>query len=274
MTGERGDSGLEHALAEWLEEEAAPMPDALRAAIDEVPSRHGPVGRGRWLDSSWGVWRVAAGTAAAGLLLIAIVAGPGVLDRLREAAGRPSGSVASPGEVLTWDMMLSFRDMNPAQDGYGHAVVWTYLSGPAGVRDSAQFRLLPVHEGPGDGVWSDPAIPGLSVGPAEEESVRMMPSGGGSEAVAAIVAWRNPIGAVPLTLTGSVEVDGSCGDGILLAIDHAGDTFKTIQLSRGSEQFSISLERFDPGEVIHFIVEPGASSECDATWLEAVITSP
>ena len=265
----RLDSEIEQVLEDWLETTAAPMPDTLRDAIDETPSRHAQLGRRSWRDSLRSPTRLAAFAAVAALAVVVYV-GSGVLGNLRNTGG-PSSRATSPAAAFVWDGILNFVGRNPAPDGYGHTAVWSYLSGPAGIHDPTQYRPLTAHGGEGDGTWSDPAIEGLSIGrpPSSEGRLQIQPANG----TAAIIAWRNPIDETALTITGSVEVDGSCGDGITLLIESAGDVFRSITLASGREDFTIPVERFARGGVLHFIIEAGANSRCDTTWLTLVITA-
>ncbi|HEX7171710.1 MAG TPA: hypothetical protein VF365_03760 [Candidatus Limnocylindria bacterium] len=272
MKPPRPDSEIEQVLEEWLETTADPMPDTLRDAIDETPSRHAQLGRRSWRDLLRSPTRLAAFAAVAGLAIIAVYVGSGVLGNLRNAVGGPISPEPSSAAEFVWDGMLNFVGSNPAPDGYGHTAVWRYLSGPAGIHDPTQYRPLTNHGGEGDGTWSDPTIAGLAIGvpPSSESRLQIQPADG----TAAVIAWRNPIAETALTIIGSVEVDGSCGDGITLLIDHAGDPFRTITLARGREDFTIPVERFAGGGVLHFIIEPGANSRCDTTWLELTIHAP
>jgi hypothetical protein len=176
---------------------------------------------------------------------------------------------------MHWDAMLQFREnpiqLNPAPDAYGHAVVFSYLrsSGPA--HDPAEYVPLPEFEAEAIQSWYDPEFGNLLVGWAPgDDMLTMHPYGGGSDIRAAIVAWRSPVKA-SLSVTGSLEVDATCGDGIVFSIEHGTRVFETFPLPSGSRTFEHDVEVFYAGEVLYFIVEPGADSRCDTTRFNVTI---
>jgi hypothetical protein len=280
----RDDDELDRQLGDWLKANARPMPPRLRTALAETPQRHGQVDRRRWFDRSR-LSLMAVGAAVTVVVVIAVALGSAFLDELRQAVGGPSASASNLSSAeptpsrYEWDAMLNFVDRNPAGDGYGNTTVWTYLSGPAGIHDPTQYQPLPSVEAGEWPTWSDPAIEGLRMAlPPGTGRLEIHPAGGGADATAAILAWRNPVGLMPMRIIGSVEVDGSCGDGITLVVawqsgDQAGE-IQTIPLARGREGFDIFLDQVDPGWVAYFKVEPGNDSRCDTTWLTATVHAP
>jgi hypothetical protein len=207
------------------------------------------------------------------VVLVMIVIAPSVAPQL-QAIWRSAIGTGSA-EPMHWDAMRQFREnpnqLNPAPDGYGHAVVFTYLrsSGPA--HDPAQYVPLPDFEAEGVQSWYDPEFAGLLVGWAPgDDLLTMHPYGGGVDSRAAIVAWRNPVDA-SLRLSGRVDVDATCGDGINFSIEHGSEVFESFVLPRGSQTFEHELAPFLAGEVLYFIVEPGADSRCDTTRFNVTI---
>ena len=269
----RSDEQIERLLQDWLLDEAQPMPQPLLETVLDGVSRRTQERRRTAGRFGWWLTRPLATVAvAAGLILVTIIIAPKVIPQLqavwRGATGTPSS------EPMHWDAMMQFREypnqLNPAPDGYGHTMVFTYLrsSGPA--HDPAQYVPLPEFER--QGLWYDPEFDGLFVGwaPADDGLLTMHPYGGGADGRAAIVAWRNPVDA-SLTLSGRVDVDGTCGDGIIFSIEHGTRVFETFTLPKGSRTFEHVVETFQAGEVLYFIVDPGANSQCDTTRFNVII---
>jgi hypothetical protein len=276
----RRDDDLERQLGDWLKAYARSMPPRLRRAVAEVPERHAQLGRRRWFDWSR-LPMLAVGAAATLGIVIAVALGSTLLGELRQAAGGPGVSASmTPSAEPTpsryeWDAMLNFVDRNPAGDGYGNTTVWTYLSGPAGTHDPNQYQPLPSVEDGEWPTWSDPAIEGLQMAlPPGTDRLEIHPAGGGTNATAAILAWRNPVGPLPMRIIGTVEVDGSCGDGIVFVIAGPAGEIQTIDLPSGSDGFDVFLDELQPGEVMYFRVEPSGDSRCDTTWLTLQIHAP
>jgi hypothetical protein len=270
----KSDEEIERLLEDWLLDEAEPIPQPLLESVLDGVSRQSQDRPRTVIGSGWLVRPFATAVAAAALILVAIFIAPKVVPQLqavwRGVTGTPSG------EPMHWDAMLQFREypiqLNPAPDAYGHAVVFTYLrsSGPA--HDPAQYVPLSAFESQGLQRWYDPALDGLFVGwaPANDGLLTMHPYGGGVDSRAAIVAWRNPVDA-SLRLSGRVEVDGTCGDGIIFSIEHGTRVFETFALPRGSRTFEHDVDTFQAGEVLYFIVDPGANSQCDTTRFNVII---
>ena len=275
----RSDEEIERLLEDWLLDEAKPMPQALlETVLDAAPRRTQERSRGA-SRFGWLTRPLASAALAAGLILVAITIAPNVIHQLQAALPGATGTPSH--EPMRWDAMLQFRaypeQLNPAPDGYGHFMVFTYLRSSGPDHDPAQYVPLPEFEPPaserqGLQRWYDPAFEGLFVGwaPADDGLLTMHPYGGGADGRAAIVAWRNPIDA-SLTLSGRVEVDGTCGDGIIFSIEHGTRVFETFALPKGSRTFELQVETFQAGEVLYFIVDPGANSLCDTTRFNVII---
>jgi hypothetical protein len=270
----RSDEEIERLLEDWLLDEAEPMPQPLlEAVLDSVSRRSqerpGTTGRFRRLTRP-----LATAAVAAGLIVMAIMIVPKVIPQLQAVWRGVTGTASS--EPMHWDAMLQFREypeqLNPAPDGYGHTMVFTYLRSSGLPHDPAQYVPLPEFEPQDLQRWYDPAFDGLFVGwaPADDGLLTMHPYGGGVDGRAAIVAWRNPVDA-SFTLSGRVEVDGTCGDGIIFSIEHGTDVFEAFALRNGSRTFQHDVETFQDGEVLYFIVEPGANSRCDTTRFNVTI---
>jgi hypothetical protein len=245
------------------------MSEAVMTSIVEGVARQSQLGRRIGPDLARPGWRTFVTAVAAGLAVLAVLAGPGLVRDLATPVGNRSGVGQPAVEEMHWDAMRQFRELNPAPDGYGHTNVFTYLYGTGLDRDPAQY--VPLRDfNVAENRWYEPTIPDLYVGGIVEESLRMHPAGGGSDSRAAIVAWRAPVEA-SLTITGRVEVDASCGDGINFSVEHGTEIFEQFVLPEGSQAFSIPVEVFHTGEILYFVVEPGADSGCDTTWLTARI---
>ena len=265
------DDDLERRLDDHLAATARRMPEHVVAAVLDEVQRQGQAGP---RSAAWGRVRrlsLAVGTAAA--VIAVVVAGPTLIGRLRGV-----GSAPSPSPRYTWDATLNFREypiqMNPSMDGYGNQTVWTYLHAPAGTHDPSRYvRFTEFDSGPRD-AWVDPAMPSLAVGwPRSTEALVLHPSAAGPQgAEAAVVAWRSPV-AVAITVTGSVEVDASCGDGITFWLDKESETLESFALPTGRHALSLNLATA-AGETLYFGVEAGsaANDACDATNLRLTIT--
>jgi hypothetical protein len=270
----RSDEEIERLLEDWLLEEAKPMPQPLLEDVLDGVSRRSQERPGATVRFRWLTRPVASIAVVAVLILAGVIIAP---SALRQLQGMWPGATGSPsGESMHWDAMLQFREypqqLNPAPDGYGHFMVFTYLRSSGPTHDPAQYVPLPEFERQGLQRWYDPAFDGLFVGwaPADDGLLTMHPYGGGVEGRAAIVAWRNPVDA-SFRLSGRVEVDGTCGDGIIFSIEHGSRVFETFALPRGSRTFEHVVETFQAGEVLYFIVDPGANSECDTTRFNVTI---
>ena len=270
----RSDEEIERLVEDWLLDEAEPMPPPLLEAVLDGVSRRPQDRPASALRFRWLTRPLATAAAVAVVVLAGVVIAPSALHELRAVWRSVTGTPSSA--PMHWDAMLQFREypnqLNPAPDGYGHTMVFSYLrsSGPA--HDPAQYVALPAFERQGLQRWYDPAFDGLFVGwaPADDGMLTLHPYGGGVDSRAAIVAWRNPVDA-SLTLSGRVEVDGTCGDGIIFSIEHGSRVFETFALPNGSRTFEHVVETFQAGEVLYFIVEPGANSECDTTRFNVII---
>ena len=269
----RSDEEIERLLEDWLVETAEPVPQhLLEEVLDGVSRRSQQSARKstRFGKLARGVTSVAL---AAGVLLGLIVIAPRVVPQLQAVWRGVTG--AGSAELLHWDATLQFRgypsQMNPAPDAYGHPVVFTYLrsSGPA--HDPAQYVALDQFESDGIQSWYDPAFEGLSVGWAPgDDMLTMHPFGGGVDSHSAIVAWRSPVDT-SLRISGRVEVDATCGDGINFSIEQGSRVVESFPLPMGSQAFELDVDSFLRGEVLYFIVEPGADSECDTTRFNVTI---
>ena len=259
----RSDEEIERLLEDWLVEEAEPMPQAVLEDVLDSVSRRSQDRPRSTIGFGWLTRGVASVAVAAVVILVMIVIAPRVVPQLQAVWRSATG--ADPTEPMHWDAMLQFRELNPAPDAYGHAAVFTYLrsSGPA--HDPEQYVPLPKFEAEGMQTWYDPEFGNVLVGSAPgDDLLTMHPYGGGVDSRAAIVAWRNPVEA-SLIVSGRVEVDATCGDGIIFSIEHGSEVFETFALPKGSRTFESLVDIFHAGEVLYFIVEPGADSRCDTT---------
>lgn len=278
----RSDADIERLLEDWLRVESKPMPrHVLESSLDAV-SQTAQAGRWSRVDLPLRARRYGRVAAVLTAVLVVILTGPGIISILGRAfspvgADRPTTppppTTPSAALVPTWNLMLTFRELNPAPDGYGHEAVFSYLRGSP-TADPATYAPLTRYETARLPQWDDPTLAGLYVACCEVGGrLQLHPSGAGLDAVAAIVAWRNPEGRQPIVITGSVEVDASCGDGIVLTILRETTLLDRIAMSGGRDEFSIPVDAVDVGEVVYFVVDPGADSNCDTTWLEGIIES-
>ncbi len=267
--GMNSDADIERAVESVLDEQAKPMPaTVLETVLDRVARRPQLAPRSGWI--TW--WRRVSLAAAA--VIVVVVAGPLVANQMRDLILNGPAGPSATGEALHWDAVLQFRSSpepaNPANDGYGNPIVFSYLGDAGAVHDPSRYTLLPAFEAGDLQRWYDPEVDGLSVAWRSGASrLELRPAGGGATGHAAIVAWRSPIDAA-IRLAGSVEVDGSCGDGIRFSVDRGSETLETFVLESGPRTFSLGLQ-VRTGDVLYLIVEPGADSRCDTTWLTETI---
>lgn len=270
----RSDEEIERLLHEWLLDDAKPMPQPLLETILDGVSRRSQDGARTTVRFGRLLGPLTTVAVVAGVIMVAIIVAPNVIPQLQAVWRGATGAASS--EPMRWDAMRQFREypeqLNPAPDGYGHTTVFTYLRSSSPAHDPAQYVLLPQFELQGLQRWYDPAFEGLYVGwaPADDGMLTMHPYGGGADGRAAIVAWRSPVDA-SLRLSGRAEVDGSCGDGIIFSIEHGMRVVETFALPQGSRTFEHDVETLQAGEVLYFIVEPGANSQCDTTRFNVII---
>lgn len=266
------DHDLERELAQRLARQARPAsPRVLDTALERI--RTVPQARathGGWTD------RAVLAVALAGVVVLAVLAGVPMVDRLAGLTGGPRQTVASLEPAMRWSGVLQFREapnqQNPAGDGYGHGDVFSYLRSGGPVHDPTAYLLLGDFASGEIDRWYDASVPGLYVGlDPGASSLVLRPSGGGDDSQAAILAWRSPVDA-SVTVTGSIEVDAACGDGVLFSIDEGAATVEQRALASGSAQFADDLE-VGAGETLYFIVAPGANDQCDTTWLTVDIAT-
>ena len=269
----RTDEEIERLLEDWLVEEAEPMPPAVLEDVLDAVSRRSQDRPRSTIGFGWLTRGVASIAVAAVVILLMIVIAPRVVPQLQTLWRSATG--AGPTEPMHWDAMRQFREspiqLNPAPDAYGHTMVFTYLRSSAPAHDPAQYVPLSEFEAEGIQSWYDPEFEGLYVGwGLGDDMLTMHPYGGGVDSRAAIVAWRSPVEA-SLRVTGSVEVDATCGDGIVFSIEHGTRDFETFPLPSGSSTFEHLVDVVHAGEVLYFIVEPGADSRCDTTRFNVTI---
>jgi hypothetical protein len=259
---------LDRRVEEHLASTASRMPDYLRASVLEDIPRRGQVGPGWPRVGAMARLSLAAGVLAATVFVV--VRAPALLD----PAGPGAGDRASATPDFVWDAVLNFRDRNPSMDVYGNPSVWSYLHAPGGVHDPTQYlRLTEFDQGAGE-AWIDPAHEGLAIGVVPgANGLTVEPWGrSATEIEAAIVAWRDPFGG-PITVSGLVEVDAACGDGIDVAIDQGDRTIEQFSLPSESRAIDLAID-MRRGETLYVRVEPGTSGngDCDTTWLTLTIT--
>ncbi len=266
------DADIERRLDEHLAANGQRMPQAVRDAVLEEIARHRQAGPANEWARRLGHVSLVAGAAAA--VIVAIVAGPALLDRFR---GSGSGATASP--AFVWDAVLNFREfpkqLNPNPDAYGNPAVWSYLHAPGGAHDPARYVRFTEFDGANRDAWFDRRYEGLAVGwPLGSQSLTLQPWGTGpNDTRAAIVAWRSPFDAA-ISVAGRVEVDGVCGDGIGFWMDKGGNAIERFTLSRGTRDLAFTLNVVR-GDALYFGVDPGSSgdSSCDTTYLRVTITA-
>ncbi|MEX0710450.1 MAG: hypothetical protein WD116_04520 [Chloroflexota bacterium] len=268
----RSDEQIERLLKDWLVEGAEPMPQAVLEEVLDGVSRRSQEQPGTTTGFRWLTRRATSVAGVAVMILVMIIIAPSVVPQLQATWRSVTGAGPEP---MHWDAMLQFREnprqLNPAPDAYGHTVVFTYLRSSGLAHDPSQYVPLPEFESEGTESWYDPALPGLYVGfSLGDDMLTMHPYGSDVDSRAAIVAWRNPVDA-SLRLSGRVEVDATCGDGIIFSIEHGTSVLETFALPRGSRTFEHDTDPFFAGEVLYFIVEPGADSQCDTTRFNVAI---
>jgi hypothetical protein len=272
MSGSGAGNDLERLLRDRLERTARQLPsDALGSVLERVATTPQLAPRRR--DAGWRS-RTALALAVAVVAILAVLIGPQAMDRIGSMIpnGRAPGPVVN--EAMHWDALLQFRgapgQSNPAGDGYGNRIVFSYLDDSGNPHDPSQYRLLGAFATGELDRWYDAGGDGVSVGWVPGSGVlQLQPAGGGTDSRAAIVAWRSPVNRA-VVLAGEVEVDATCGDGIVFSIDRGAETLETFHLGGGARVFSHELN-VAAGDTIYLIVEPGSNSFCDTTWLTATI---
>jgi len=270
----RSDEEMERLLENWLEDEARPMPrEVLESALEAV-SRAAQVGRSGPL-ARWGVGArfLTAGIAGAAVVL-AVLAGPYLIDRTRDLQGFLGGS---PQERV-WDPAAEFRraphNLNPSPDHYGNASVWSYLSSTTQAHEPAMYLPLP------DFIvnWNERDLVNLFVGVAQEEGlIHMHPWSDGTLRRNAILGWTSPV-------SGRISIEGGVGraqsscdvstGGIDFSIDQGAVTLRTITLLLGQSADLDLTTTVATGETLYFIVDAGPDARCDLTYLGLRIFFP
>jgi len=267
------DVDIDRRLEEYLAATAQRLPPAVRdSVLREIP-RHRQVGTASDWMGRLGPVTLAAGAAAA--VVLVIVAGPALLDRF----GRGSGAGPTVSPAFVWDAVLNFREfpnqLNPSPDGYGNPAVWSYFHAASDTKDSAGYLRFTEFDGTQRDAWVDSRYDGLAVGwPLGSDSLTLQPWGNGpKQGRAAIAAWRAPFDAA-ISVAGRVEVDGMCGDGIVFWIDKGSESIERYALSRGARDLALKLNVVR-GETLFFSVDPGpnGNSSCDSTFLRLAITA-
>jgi hypothetical protein len=266
------DHDLDRELADRLARRARPASprvlDTALARIRTVPQAR--AAHGAWMD------RAVLAVALAGVLVLAVLAGPPAVDRLAGLTGGPRQTGASSQPGMLWSGALQFRaapnQQNPVGDGYGNDDVFSYLRNGGSVDDPVGYLVLPDFASDGIDRWYDPNVPGLylGLGPGPNR-LELRPSGGGDTSHAAILAWRSPVDA-SVTVTGSIEVDAACGDGILFSIHQGVTTIEQRALANGTVQFTDDVV-VRTGETLYVLVAPGANDQCDTSWLTVDIAT-
>ena len=263
---------IERRISHRLERDARPLPpDALESVLERIAATPQLAPRRR--DAGW-LPRTALALAVTGVAALALLIGPQAVERIGSLLPNGRAPGALPNEAMHWDAMLQFRaapdQANPAGDGYGNRLVFSYLQDDGQPHDPSKYRLLEDFATGEIERWYDPALDGLSVGWVPGAGVlQLQPAGGDANSHAPIVAWRSPVDRA-VVLSGTVEVDATCGDGIRFSIDRGAETLEQLTLSRGVRVFSHELN-VTTGDTIYLMVEPGSSSRCDTTWLTATI---
>jgi hypothetical protein len=128
-------------------------------------------------------------------------------------------------------------------DSYGNLSIWSYLHASGGVHDPTRYVRFAEFDGGARDAWIDPAHEGLAVGfVLGDDALTVEPWGRSpTESEAAIVAWRDPFGG-PIAVSGLVEVDAACGDGIDVSIDRGGRTIEQFSLPNGTRAIDLALE--------------------------------
>ena len=275
----RSDRDIERELAGWLERTTRPLADDVLQQSVHAALATGQVKAGR-RHGGFIALRVTTAVAIAAVVVLAVIAAPNVPEWLRGLGLRaPVGSDASgtPSPEMEWDAMMSFRELNPAPDGYGHRFVYSWLRSSGLDHDPSTYVPLPDYEETDDIVrWFDPEYDApengdLYIGvPKGDDHIQLHPWGGGNDIRASIIAWRNPDDA-SLVMSGSVEVDGTCGDGVIFSIEHGPDVLREVTVRSGRQTFELAVDAFPAGEALYFIFEPGANSDCDTTRFNVMI---
>ena len=267
------DLDIDRRLEEHLAATAQRMPQAVRDSVFREIPRHRQVGPvSEWTGR---LGRLTLAGAAATAVVLVIVAGPALIDRFGRGSG--AGPTASP--AFEWDAVLNFREfpkqLNPSRDAYGNPAVWGYFHAASDTQDPARYLRFTEFDGTQRDAWVDSRYDGLAVGwPLGSDSLTLQPWGAGpKQGQAAIVAWRAPFDAA-VSVTGHVEVDGMCGDGIVFWIRLGSESIERFTLPRGARDVALKLNVVR-GETLYFGVDAGSNgdSSCDTTYLRLTITA-
>ena len=207
-------------------------------------------------------------------------------------------SPAPIARIKRWDLasdLLAHPSANPAPDAFGNAGVWGLLESKSLAHDG-NYTPLPhfarAFSVPGLSAWYGdtqtcfplPVI-GVNTTPGvlhpctvtlppravlvHPDSTRMP-----------VVAWHSPITG-QITIAGATsDLDGTCGDGVSIALDKGTASVLRARLGNGAldREFSFSAH-VTTGDTYYFMVDPGPvdSIICDATRMDlniATIPSP
>lgn len=269
----RSDADVERTLEDWLEEEARPIPPHVLESVIAGASQRAQLGHAGPLSAGPVLQRFLLASAAAAMLLLVVIAGPIAVERIGSLVGSLPASDAGQRH---WDPFLDYvgapNEINRSPDAYGNVGVWSFMETTGGVHDPGNYRLLPAYQvvDASTEQWYEPSLLNLVVGRAiPERAMLLHPFGGGDDIRGAVLAWRSPI-ADAVSVTGHVDVDASCGDGIVLGIDRNADQLDAITLPAGGRDFTVTVEVAE-GDSLYFIVEPRADSLCDSTYLRLSI---
>jgi hypothetical protein len=193
---------------------------------------------------------------------------------------------------LVQDVMMSGNQISFSQ---GSNAVWYFMEGPFSFHAPATYSFMPEYlvfcdfdpaTAVGIACWKDPEadvggnrLPFVAANfgnttlfpltvTVPPRSVFLHPGIG----KLAIVAWKSPING-KVTITGSFgDIDATCGDGILWAIDKGSRTLQAGDLPNGGTASFAVMNTVKAGQVLYFIVHPKAEISCDSTNLQLIIT--
>ena len=202
-----------------------------------------------------------------------------------------------------WNLASDFRwspnQENPNRDSCGNLNVWHFMQSTELNRDPQTYSLLPYFTTRSSGVqglekWTgsdftyDPAPDGLpefvmnTTGVTQDIGYEMPPdvinAHPGIQQLA-IVGWRSPISG-SVSITGFVnDLNASCGNGILWAIDKGTTNLAEGSILNGeSQEFrngtggdSLAAVPINEGDFIYFVIDPNYEHVCDSTELSISI---
>jgi hypothetical protein len=279
----RSGRDIERELADWLDDEARPMPQHVLESSLEAVSRSSQVGGRQRFGFGWFNQRFLAIGATATVVILLVLGGSTILANLTGFFGPgPGTGPTPPAGAQVWDPAVDFLEppnqQNPSPDRYGNPDVWGYLRSWDGQYAADQYVALPNFDAELR-QWYERDLVNLAVsrGPGPNEvSLHGWSDGTPANNRGAILAWHSPISG-SVTLSGSVETETSCSevaDGVFLSIERDDETLEAFHLALGQARSFSFQATVELGQTIYFVNDPGEDARCDTALLVVAIWKP